>query len=81
MSFKDIGKKSLIVFILLSFVSLFADMTYEGARSVSGAYLDALGATAILASLASIGEFLGYVMRFFSGVIATYLKSSISYWG
>ena len=57
MSFKDIGKKSLIVFILLSFVSLFADMTYEGARSVSGAYLDALGATAIERSLCILMPF------------------------
>ncbi len=56
-------------------------MTYEGARSISGSYLEVLGATAFLASLASIGEFLGYIMRFVSGVIAGYLKSSRGYWG
>jgi MFS family permease len=56
-------------------------MTYEGARSVSGAYLEVLSATAVFASLASIGEFLGYVMRFVSGVVAGYLKSSKGYWG
>jgi len=81
MSFRDLGRVSLITFILLSLVSLFADMTYEGARSVSGAYLEVLSATAVFASLASIGEFLGYVTRFVSGVAAGYLKSSKGYWG
>jgi MFS family permease len=81
MDLRDLGRVSLVTFILLSLVSLFADMTYEGARSVSGAYLEALSATAIFASLASIGEFLGYVMRFVSGVVAGYLKSSKGYWG
>jgi MFS family permease len=70
-----------MTFILLSLVSLFADMTYEGARSISGAYLEALSATAVFASLASIGEFLGYVMRFVSGIVAGRLKSSKGYWG
>ena len=81
MHFRDLGRVSLITFILLSLVSLFADMTYEGARSISGAYLEVLSATAIFASLASIGEFLGYVMRFVSGFVAGYLKSSKGYWG
>jgi len=81
MGFRDLGRTSLITFILLSLVSLSADMTYEGARSVSGAYLEVLSATAIFASLASIGEFLGYIMRFVSGIVAGYLKSSKGYWG
>jgi len=81
MSFRDLSRISLITFILLSLVSLFADMTYEGARSVSGAYLEVLSATAVFASLASIGEFLGYIMRFVSGIVAGYLKSSKGYWG
>lgn len=81
MGFRDLSRASLITFILLSLVSLFADMTYEGARSVSGAYLEALSATALFASLAGIGEFLGYIMRFVSGIVAGYLKSSKGYWG
>ncbi|MCC6017670.1 MAG: MFS transporter, partial [Candidatus Verstraetearchaeota archaeon] len=42
MGFRDLSRASLITFILLSLVSLFADMTYEGARSISGAYLEVL---------------------------------------
>ncbi|MGQ9544073.1 MAG: MFS transporter [Candidatus Bathyarchaeia archaeon] len=70
-----------MTFILLSLVSLFADMTYEGARSVSGSYLEVLKATALFASLASVGEFLGYIMRFISGMVAGHLRSSRGYWG
>ncbi|MCR6669701.1 MAG: MFS transporter [archaeon YNP-WB-040] len=81
MGFRDLSRVSLITFILLSLVSLFADMTYEGARSISGAYLEVLSATAVFASLASIGEFLGYIMRFVSGILAGYFKSSKGYWG
>ncbi|MCR6693106.1 MAG: MFS transporter, partial [archaeon YNP-LCB-003-016] len=81
MGFRDLSRASLITFILLSLVSLFADMTYEGARSISGAYLEVLSATAVFASLASIGEFLGYIMRFVSGILAGYFKSSKGYWG
>jgi len=37
-------RKSIYLVLLLGVVSLFADMTYEGARSVAGPYLFALGA-------------------------------------
>ena len=33
--------------ILLGIVSLFADMTYEGSRSITGPYLAILGARAV----------------------------------
>jgi len=69
------------VFILLSLVSLFADITYEGGRSVFGSYAKVLGASALLASLATAGELLSYVSRFISGIIATKLRSSKVYWG
>lgn len=37
---KDISKKTALQFVIfLSIVSLFADMTYEGARSITGPYL------------------------------------------
>ncbi|MGB9728459.1 MAG: MFS transporter [Thermoprotei archaeon] len=81
MGFRDLSKEMFMVFIFLSLVSLFADMTYEGARSIFGSYMEVLGATALFASLASVGEFLGYIMRFVSGVIAGHLRSSRSYWG
>jgi MFS family permease len=69
------------VFIFLSLVSLFADITYEGGRSIFGSYAKVLGASALLASLATAGEFLGYISRFISGMIASRLNSSKVYWG
>jgi hypothetical protein len=38
--------------ILLGVVSLFADMTYEGARSITGPYLSLLGASSSGSGLA-----------------------------
>lgn len=80
MSLRSLKRKMLIVFLLLSFVSLFADMTYEGARSVFGSYAEVLGATALCASLANIGEFLGYATRLASGVAVARSRSSTGYW-
>lgn len=52
-------------------VSLFADMTYEGMRSISGPYLAVLGATgAAVGMVAGIGELLGYTLRLASGSLA-----------
>jgi len=49
-------------------VSLFADMTYEGARSITGPYLATLGADAAFVGLiAGFAEFVGYIVRLFSG--------------
>ncbi|WAL62615.1 hypothetical protein OXH18_11665 [Thermocoleostomius sinensis A174] len=46
--------------ILLGLVSLCADATYEGGRSVAGAYLGALGASgAIVGLVAGSGELIG----------------------
>lgn len=54
--------------VSIGIVSLFADMTYEGARSIVGPYLAVLGAGPIFAGLvAGLGEFLGYAVRLFSG--------------
>jgi len=75
------NKKLLLTFVLLGLVSLFADMTYEGARGVSGAYLKILEGTALVAGAVTIGEFLGYLMRFFSGYVADRLRSSRVLWG
>jgi MFS family permease len=64
--------------VLLGVVSLFADMNYEGGRSLSGQYLNLLGASAFTLSLAAgLGEFLGYGLRFFSGMLVDKTKS---YW-
>ena len=57
--------------LILGFVSLFADMTYEGARSINGPFLGSLGATAAVVGLvAGLGELLGYGLRSFSGYLA-----------
>ncbi|MEM4576861.1 MAG: MFS transporter [Candidatus Nezhaarchaeales archaeon] len=74
-------KKILIVFVLLGLISLAADMVYEGARSASGAYLENLKAPPIASSIIGVGEFVGYVLRFVSGVVASYLGSSAAFWG
>jgi predicted MFS family arabinose efflux permease len=65
-------KRSAIFFIVLfGIVSLFADMNYEGGRSVVGQYLKLLGTSAFVLGLAAgIGEFIGYALRFISGSIA-----------
>ena len=64
--------------ILLGIVSLFGDITYEGARSVTGPYLATLGASASVVGLvAGIGEFVGYALRLASGYLVDRTKA---YW-
>ncbi len=60
-----------MLFILLfGLVSLFSDMTHEGASSVRGAYLSLLGASAGAIGFASgLGELVGYSMRYVFGRI------------
>jgi MFS family permease len=49
-------------------VSLFADMTYEGGRSIAGPFLAHLGASAtVVGVVAGLGELLGYGLRLVSG--------------
>src|SRR5690348_1566722 len=63
--------KAMKFVILMGIVSLFADMTYEGARSITGPYLGMLGASAaVVGFTAGLGEFLGYGFRFVSGYFA-----------
>lgn len=57
--------------ILIGIVSLFADTTYEGARSIAGQYLALLGASATaIGVIAGLGEFIGYAFRLVAGFIA-----------
>src|ERR1700689_4980233 len=64
--------------VCLGVVSLFADMTYEGAHSIIGPYLKDLGATAFqVALIAGVGEMLAASLRFFSGRFA---DRSRAYW-
>lgn len=56
---------------LFGLVSLFADMTYEGARSIGGAYLALLGANGFIVGVtAGLGELLGYSFRIVSGYLS-----------
>lgn len=64
--------------ILLGVVSLFADVTYEGARSISGPFLALLGASAAAVGfVAGLGELVGYAFRVISGYFA---DRSQKYW-
>jgi MFS family permease len=54
--------------VLIGIVSLFADMTYEGARSITGPYLGVLGASAtVVGIVAGFGELIGFGIRLLSG--------------
>jgi MFS family permease len=65
--------------VLLGIVSLFADMTYEGARSVTGPYLAILSASGLTVGLiAGFGELVGYALRLLSGYLA---DKTGRYWG
>lgn len=72
--------KLLATFISLSLVSLFADIIYEGARSIGGAYLNLLMAPAIAISILGLGEFLSNLMRFLGGFLAQRTTSGKAYW-
>lgn len=69
---EDIARGAALRFVvLLGVVSLFADMTYEGARSITGPYLAALGARgAAVGFVAGLGELIGYALRLVSGYLA-----------
>src|SRR5262249_15257726 len=57
--------------VLLGLVSLFADMTYEGARSITGPYLAVLGASAtVVGIVAGFGELIGYMLRLVAGYLS-----------
>ncbi len=63
--------KALRFVLAFGAVSLFADMTYEGMRAISGPYLALLGASGVIVGLvAGLGEFLGYTLRLVSGSLA-----------
>lgn len=66
-------RRTAIGFIVcLGIVSLFADMTYEGAHSSIGPYLKNLGASAFEVSfIAGFGEMLAASLRYFSGRLAS----------
>jgi MFS family permease len=76
---KDPKLRPVYAFVLLmGIVSLFSDMTHEGARSIYGAYLNLLGASAAtIGFVTGFGEMLGYSLRLFTGIAADRTKR---YW-
>ena len=63
---------------LMGVISLFSDMTHEGARSILGEYLDLAGASAATIGFVSgFGELCGYSLRMLSGFLADKTKK---YW-
>ncbi len=57
--------------VLLGIVSLLADATYEGARSITGPYLTLLGASGtVVGIVAGVGELFGYGLRLVSGYLS-----------
>ena len=73
------GLSQAMLFILLfGTVSLFSDMTHEGASSIRGAYLLLLGASAgTIGFISGLGELIGYSMRYLFGRMADRTKR---YW-
>jgi MFS family permease len=62
--------RAVLFIVFLGIVSLFGDMTYEGARSITGPYLGMLGVTATtIGIIAGFGELLGYGARLVSGYL------------
>lgn len=67
----NVAKLALRFVLVIGIVNFFADMTYEGARSIVGPFLGSLGATAtIVGFVAGFGEMLGYGLRSVSGYFA-----------
>ncbi|MEJ5251715.1 MAG: MFS transporter [Chthonomonadetes bacterium] len=63
--------RSMLFVVLLGLVSLCADMTYEGARSITGPFLATLGASgAVVGFVSGLGELVGYVLRLASGYLS-----------
>ena len=69
---------AMMFIVLMGIVSLFSDMTHEGARSILGEYLDLAGASAsTIGFVSGFGELCGYSLRLLSGFIADRTKK---YW-
>lgn len=60
--------QAMVFLILFGVVSLFSDMTHEGASSIRGAYLAIMGASAgAIGFFSGLGELIGYSMRYVFG--------------
>lgn len=58
---RGVRRSALRFVVLVGVVSLFADATYEGARSIAGPFLATLGANGtVVGIVAGLGELIGY---------------------
>src|SRR5437773_94571 len=68
---RNIAKTAFGFVLVIGVVNLFADMAYEGGRSIAGPCMGSLGASAtIVGFVAGFGELLGYSLRSVSGYFA-----------
>ena len=75
---KRTKKIALSFVIMMGVVSLFSDMTHEGARSIYGAYLSLAGVSAAtIGFVMGLGELIGYSLRLVTGYFADKRKN---YW-
>ena len=75
---KEKFSKAMLFILLFGIVSLFSDMTHEGASSIRGAYLSLLGASAgTIGFISGLGELIGYSMRYVFGKLTDKTKQ---YW-
>lgn len=70
--------QAMLFIVLFGIVSLFSDMTHEGASSIRGSYLSLLGASAgTIGFISGLGELIGYSMRYVFGKLTDKTKK---YW-
>ena len=75
---KKTMSQAMVFIALFGIVSLFSDMTHEGASSIRGVYLSLLGASAgTIGFISGLGELIGYSMRYVFGKITDKTKK---YW-
>lgn len=75
---QSVKKAALAFIVLMGIVSLFSDMTHEGAASILGDFLSLAGASAaVIGFVSGLGELIGYSLRIITGRIADKTKK---YW-
>ena len=76
--FNNRMKRGTFLIILIGIVSLFADFTYEGSRSIVPQYFTLLGGSVFtLGIVLGVSEFFGYSLRIVSGKLADVTRN---YW-
>ena len=75
---KKTHQAAYLFIVFFGVISLFSDLTYEGARSILGPYMALLGASAATVGFVSgLGEFIGYGFRLLFGYLSDQSKH---YW-